>query len=53
MRFVGCHDGLLQFHRVRELLPVEHLSPDRSHVMTLHTTWVAAILVDGRVVWSA
>jgi hypothetical protein len=51
MQFVGCREGLLRFHRVRELHPAEQLSPDRSHVMTLQTAWVTAILVDGRVVW--
>jgi hypothetical protein len=52
MRFVGSeNEGRLVFVRVRELLPEDQLSPDRSHTMLLDLQWVAAILVDGRPVW--
>lgn len=51
MHFVECRDGVLRFHRVRELHPLDRLSPDRSHVMTLKTAWVATVLADGRAVW--
>ena len=51
MAFVGIDGEQLVFRRVRELYPEEQLSPDRSHVMTLETRWVAALVVDGRRVW--
>jgi hypothetical protein len=51
MEFTGVRDGCLTFLRVRELHPEERLSPHRSHLMTLEQRWVAAIVVDGRVVW--
>ena len=53
MRFIGVEEGeeeRLVFVRFRELLPESQLSPDRSHTMRLDPQWVAAILVDGRVV---
>jgi len=52
MQFVGCVDDRLQFARVRELHPEDHLSPDRSHLMILETPWVTSIVVDGRTVWA-
>jgi hypothetical protein len=51
MRFVGEEEARLVFVRVRELVPEEQLSPDRSHRMMLDSIWVTAILVDGRQVW--
>ena len=51
MRFEGVQEGQLLFRRVRELQPEAQLSPDRSHVMTLATEWVASIEVEGRTVW--
>ena len=50
-RFDGTRDGSLVFSRVRDLLPEEELSPDRSFTMTLDPSWVAAIDVDGVRVW--
>jgi hypothetical protein len=47
MRFAGLEEGRLIFHRVRELLPEERLSPDRSHVMVLDPAWVSSVVVDG------
>jgi hypothetical protein len=52
MEFVGPADGQLVFVRVREVLPPEQLSPDRSHVMRLDQRWVDSISLDGRVVWT-
>ena len=51
MSFVGMEDGRLIFHRVRDLLPQDQLSPARSWTMILAPDWVASITVDGRVVW--
>lgn len=51
MQFVGVEAGLLAFVRVRELMPDDQLSPDRSHKMLLNPQWLAAIIVDGRPVW--
>lgn len=51
MQFVGADEGRLVFARVRELLPENQLSPDRSHVMQLDCGWVAAVSSGGRVVW--
>jgi hypothetical protein len=53
MQFVGQQEETLVFTRVREVLPPERLSPDRSHVMRLDPRRVAAITVDGRRVWPA
>ena len=51
MHFTGINDGQLTFARVREVLPEAQLSPARSHVMRLETTWVATVVEDGRLVW--
>jgi hypothetical protein len=51
MQFAGRDGASLVFTRVRELLPEDHLSPDRSHVMRLDCGWVAAVYAGGRVVW--
>lgn len=51
MQFVGVEAGQLAFARVRELMPDDQLSPDRSHKMLLNPQWLAAIIVDGRPVW--
>ena len=53
MRFVGSEMGRLVFVRIRELVPKDQLSPDRSHTMLLDPQWVATISVDGRPVWPA
>jgi hypothetical protein len=53
MQFVGLKDGQLVFARVRELLPLEQLSPARSHTMRLDSRWVASVSVGGRRVWPA
>ena len=50
-RFDGTRDGSLVFSRVRDLLPQDQLSPDRSWTMTLDPSWVAAIDVDGVRAW--
>ena len=52
MRFVGIDGGRLIFRRVRELVPEDQLSPDRSWTMTLNPEWVASIEAGGEVVWS-
>jgi hypothetical protein len=51
MDFVGEENGRLIFRRVRDLLPDEQLSPDRSWTMTLETSWVSSVEMNGRVVW--
>jgi hypothetical protein len=53
MRFVGLEEGHLVFVRIRDLLPEDQLSPDRSHTMHLDPRWVTTISVDGRPVWPA
>ena len=53
MSFAGIEDGRLIFHRVRDLLPENQLSPARSWTMILEPDWVASIAVDGRAVWPA
>ena len=50
-RFDGNRDGSLVFTRVRDLLPEDQLSPDRSRTMTLEPSWVSAIDVDGVRAW--
>jgi hypothetical protein len=52
MQFVGTEEGQLVFVRVRELVPEDQLSPDRSHTMRLESVRVAAVLVHGQPVWS-
>ena len=51
MQYVGVEDGRLVFTRVRDLLPEDQLSPDRSRTMHLDPSWVAGITVEGRLVW--
>jgi hypothetical protein len=51
MHFTGVEQGRLTFVRVREVLPEEQLSPDRSRMMTLDTAWVTQVHEDGRLVW--
>jgi len=51
MSFEGMEDGLLVFHRVRDLLPEAQLSPERGRRMTLVPRMVSEILIDGRRVW--
>ena len=51
MQFVGPEAGHLMFVRIRELLPEEQLSPDRSHTMRLDANWVAVVAEYGRPVW--
>ena len=51
MRFVGSEEGHLVFVRIRELLPEDQLSPDRSHTMRLDSERVTTVSVDGRPVW--
>lgn len=53
MRFVREEQGQLIFHRVREMHPEEHLSPDRSHTMVLDARWARSVLVDGLEAWRA
>ena len=52
MQFAGSDDGRLVFVRIRELVPEDRLSPDRSHTMRLDSAWVTTVTVDGRAVWS-
>ena len=51
MQFVGPDEGHLVFVRIREVLPPDQLSPDRSHTMRLKAQWVASVSVDGQLVW--
>jgi hypothetical protein len=51
MAFAGAQEGHLLFHRIRELLPEDQLSPARSHTMRLDSHWVATVSVAGRPVW--
>jgi hypothetical protein len=51
MQFVGSQEEHLVFVRIRELLPEDQLSPDRSHTMLLDAQLVATVSVDGRTVW--
>ena len=51
MSLTGIEEGRLTFARVRDLLPEEQLSPDRSWTMTLETKWVEAVYENGRRVW--
>ncbi len=51
MSFEGIEDGFLVCYRVRELQPEALLSPQRGRTMTLKPDTVAAIYVDGRIVW--
>ena len=53
MRFTGLEEGQLVCVRAREMLPLDQLSPARSHTMRLDPLWVAAIVVDGRQEWPA
>ena len=51
MKFVGAENDKLIFQRVRDLLPDDQLSPDRSWTMILNRDWVASIEADAEVVW--
>ena len=52
MHFTGVDQGRLTFARVREVLPDDELSPDRSRTMTLDIEWVTQVHEAGRLVWS-
>ena len=43
--------GLLTFRRVRDLLPEHELSSERGRRMTLEPDMVAAVFMEGRLVW--
>lgn len=51
LRFDGIESGQFVFRRVQELLPEAQLSPERSRKMTLRLDMVAAIIVEGALVW--
>jgi hypothetical protein len=51
MRFDGIEAGLLTFRRVRDLVAEHELSPERGHRMTLEPKMIAAVFVEGRLVW--
>jgi hypothetical protein len=51
MSFGGLEDGMLVFHRVRDLQPDDRLSPQRGRRMTLEPRMVASLAVDGERVW--
>jgi hypothetical protein len=51
MRWSGIEGGELTFHRVRDLLPAHELSPERGRRMTLAPETVAAVFMEGRLVW--
>ena len=51
MQFVGSKEGQLVFVRIREMLPEDQLSPDRSHTMRLDSRRVAMVSIEGRTVW--
>ena len=52
MQFVDVEGGDLVFRRVREILPEDRLSPERSHTMRLDSQWVTTVSANGRVVWA-
>jgi hypothetical protein len=51
MRFDGIEEGLLTFRRFRDLLAEHELSPERGRRMTLELEMVAAVFMQGRLVW--
>ena len=51
MSFEGLEDGLLVFHRVRDLVPEHLLSPERGRRMTIEPAMVQSIAVDGIPTW--
>lgn len=51
MRFDGIEEGLLAFRRFRDLLAEHELSPERGRRMTLEPEMVAAVFMQGRLVW--
>lgn len=51
MRFDGLEGGHLTFRRVRDLLAEHELSPERGRRMTLKPEMVAAVFMEGRLVW--
>jgi hypothetical protein len=51
MRWAGVEGGVLTFDRVRDLLPEHALSPERGRRMTLERQMVAAVFMEGRLVW--
>ena len=51
MRFDGIEGGVLVFRRVKDLWPEAQLSPERGRRMTLEPEMVAAIRVEGVMVW--
>jgi hypothetical protein len=51
MRFDGIEDGLLTFRRVRDLAAEHQLSPERGRRMTLDPKMIAAVFMEGRLVW--
>ena len=51
MRFDGLEGGLLTFRRFRDLLAEHELSPERGRRMTLEPEMVAAVFIEGRLVW--
>jgi hypothetical protein len=53
MRFVGADNETLTFVRDREVLPVDQLSPARSHVMYLSASVVAGVERGGVTLWPA
>ena len=51
MRFDGVEGGLLTFRRFRDLVAEHELSPERGRRMTLEPEMVAAVFIEGRLVW--
>jgi len=51
MRFDGIEGGLLTFRRFRDLRAEHELSPERGRRMTLKPETVAAVFIEGRLVW--
>jgi hypothetical protein len=51
MRWGGVEGGQLTFHRVRDLRAEHELSPERSRRMTLEPDMVAAVFMEGHLVW--
>jgi hypothetical protein len=51
MRFDGLEDGHLTFRRVRDLFAEHELSPERGRRMTLKPEMVAAVFMEGQLVW--
>ncbi len=51
MQWSGVEGGFLTFRRVRDLRAEHELSPERGRRMTLEIAMVAAVFMEGELVW--